>query len=540
MNENPTVEVHKLQPITKFIYTLGVLPTSYLMSMTFQEQLTWLCNYIMQTLIPAMNSNVEAVQELQQLYTDLQDYVNDYFDNLDIQTEVNNKINAMYEAGTLQEIITEYLQINGVLAFDTVADMKASENLIAGSICKTLGKLTYNDGYGYFYRVRQIINTDVIDEDNLIALYDENLVAQKIVNYNATSEIVLDVLDNLDDNITLFVGDSYGALSPTNWVTKYCDMAGLTLNTNAYNLCVGGAGFHNDLDSSNTYLNNLTNGTGSIDKSKVDKIIVCGGWNDRQLSDSQLDTLINTFMTYVKTNFPKAKVYCGMIANTGAIDPYLSTSINYREWLVRYTLPGYKNIEKYGGIYLDGVECIMHKYSLFNTTDLVHPNSNGSNELGVGIYHAVHSGSYNVNSLTYEGVLINKDTVSLHTDLANASSFNLYGYIQNNNFTFRSSGSIAFSVYKAFLATDEYIDIELGTYDATLERFRYMNYCSDIPVLCTATLNQLTYRPTYDGTLTFTKEGKIMLRLYNTYHGTCYITQLSFAKLFTTKPVLMI
>ena len=109
MNENPTVEVKKLQPITKFIYTLGVLPTSYLMTMTYQEQVTWLCNFIQQTVIPAINDDVDAIQELQQLYNDLQDYVDNYFENLDVTEEINNKLDEMFEDGDLEELIKRYI-----------------------------------------------------------------------------------------------------------------------------------------------------------------------------------------------------------------------------------------------------------------------------------------------------------------------------------------------------------------------------------------------------------------------------------------------
>ena len=109
MNEKPTIEVGKVPIITKFIYTLGVLPTSYLMTMTYEEQLTWLCNYISQTLIPAINNDVEAIQELQQLYIDLENYVNNYFDNLDVQEEIDNKLDKMIENGTFQQIISQYI-----------------------------------------------------------------------------------------------------------------------------------------------------------------------------------------------------------------------------------------------------------------------------------------------------------------------------------------------------------------------------------------------------------------------------------------------
>ena len=183
MNENPTIDVQKVRPITRFIYTLGALPTSYLMSMTYEEQLVWLCNYIAQTLIPALNSNVEAVQELQQLYIALQDYVNNYFDNLDVQEEIDNKLDNMLEQGVLQEIITEYLQINGVLAFDTVADMKIATNLVDGSTCRTLGFHSINDEGGSLYKVRQITNEDTVNEMDIIALSDINLIAEFIPSY---------------------------------------------------------------------------------------------------------------------------------------------------------------------------------------------------------------------------------------------------------------------------------------------------------------------------------------------------------------------
>lgn len=180
MNENPTIDVNKVRPITRFIYTLGALPTSYLMSMTYEEQLVWLCNYITKTLIPAINTDVEAVQELQQLYIDLQNYVNNYFDNLDVQEEINNKLDAMVESGQLADIIAQYLGLAGMITFDTVSDMKLAENLVNGSKCSTLGYHEINDGGNALYKVRTITNEDVIDEASIIALNDNTLIAELI------------------------------------------------------------------------------------------------------------------------------------------------------------------------------------------------------------------------------------------------------------------------------------------------------------------------------------------------------------------------
>ena len=107
MNDKPEIEVGKLPVITKFIYTLGVLPTSYLMSMTYQEQVTWLYNYLQTQVVPLLNTESSAIQELQTLYELLRTYVNDYFDNLDVQEEINNKLDEMVQDGTLNEIINQ-------------------------------------------------------------------------------------------------------------------------------------------------------------------------------------------------------------------------------------------------------------------------------------------------------------------------------------------------------------------------------------------------------------------------------------------------
>ena len=110
MNDKPTEQtISDLPVITRFIYTIGVLPTSYKMSMTYEEQVVWLCNYLETQVIPAVNQNGEAVEELQQLYELLRTYVNDYFDNLDVQEEINNKLDNMALSGELTDLIKRYV-----------------------------------------------------------------------------------------------------------------------------------------------------------------------------------------------------------------------------------------------------------------------------------------------------------------------------------------------------------------------------------------------------------------------------------------------
>ena len=53
------------------------------------------------------NNNISA---LYNAYNQLQDYVNHYFDNLDVQEEINNKLDNMAQDGTLTTLIAEYVK----------------------------------------------------------------------------------------------------------------------------------------------------------------------------------------------------------------------------------------------------------------------------------------------------------------------------------------------------------------------------------------------------------------------------------------------
>ena len=161
-----------------------VIPLAYDESMSYYETLCALRDYVGQ-MISAVNNNADAVTELQNKFNELQNYVDNYFNNLDVQTEINNKLDEMAESGQLEDIIAQYLEIASILAFNTIADLKNATNLNNGSFTYCYGKNTYNDGYGAFYKIRESINTDVADDENLIVLTNyPNLIAEKTPNNN--------------------------------------------------------------------------------------------------------------------------------------------------------------------------------------------------------------------------------------------------------------------------------------------------------------------------------------------------------------------
>ena len=180
MNDKIEKDVYKVQPLKKICMTIGELPTSYLDTMTYYEMLVWFTNFLRDNIIPTVNNNAEAVKELQNLFTELQNYVNNYFDNLDVQEEINNKLDKMVEDGTLQEIIADYLNSKAIFGFDTVADMKQATNLINGSYARTLGYHAKNDGGSGLYKIETVTNDDYVDGGSIIAMTDESLIARLI------------------------------------------------------------------------------------------------------------------------------------------------------------------------------------------------------------------------------------------------------------------------------------------------------------------------------------------------------------------------
>lgn len=132
MNENENLQpVEKLTPFTKMVMSIGTLPSSFYASMSYYESMVWLYEYLKNQVIPTVNNNAEAVEELQAKYLEfssgiteevtdfksyingkvdeLETYMNNYFTNLDVQQEINNKLDAMATDGTLTDLIKNYV-----------------------------------------------------------------------------------------------------------------------------------------------------------------------------------------------------------------------------------------------------------------------------------------------------------------------------------------------------------------------------------------------------------------------------------------------
>ena len=202
----------------------------------------------MNKIIEKVNQAGEQTENLTNAFIELQDYVNNYFENLDVQEEINNKLDEMADGGELAEII----------------------------------------------------NQEIFTELN-------NRVLQNTNNINTLNNQVQNIQATVTTEIVVF-GDSWSDLSVPEsvWSTYVASQLRLNLHNYAHN----GAGFvmpTNNLIE--TQINNAQNDT-TYDKNLVKYVILCGGINDyrNNVNFEILRQKIVDLYNDSKTIFPNAKI----------------------------------------------------------------------------------------------------------------------------------------------------------------------------------------------------------------------------------------
>lgn len=112
MSSNINPGVHTYTAIKPFrAWCQKVLPLVYDDSLSYYELLCKLVEYLNKVLNDLTNMG-QDITALNQAFQELQAYVNNYFDNLDVQEEINNKLDQMVQDGTLASLIFDkYLPI---------------------------------------------------------------------------------------------------------------------------------------------------------------------------------------------------------------------------------------------------------------------------------------------------------------------------------------------------------------------------------------------------------------------------------------------
>lgn len=209
--------------------------------------------------------------------------------------------------------------------------------------------------------------------------------------------------------IWLYDSIGVGVFSPayvTGFPTLIQQWGGFTLNENFFLAGASGTGF-NPPDGSLKWENILSQYElpSSIAKSAITDIYVVGGDNDvtnLNVDDpSPLNTAIQSFMNYVKTNFPNAKVHVACIAYRLTGDNYKSAALNNV----------YSQCGRYGADFIENANFILHDTTFFGD-DGIHVNQNGQNLLANYLLSVINGGGIEVTKQYRECKLIKQTWIS--------------------------------------------------------------------------------------------------------------------------------
>lgn len=124
--------------------------------------------------IDTTNYTTEQMAILTDAFNTLEDYVEHYFDNLDVQDEINNKLDAMVEDGTFAEVVGDYL----IKKLDYyLIDNTTSENDLQNILDIERAKVVeFKDGtYSFTNTLRLNSNTKLILNNAVINSGDRHL-----------------------------------------------------------------------------------------------------------------------------------------------------------------------------------------------------------------------------------------------------------------------------------------------------------------------------------------------------------------------------
>lgn len=437
-----------LPPFRSFL--ASNIPSVYDNTLSYYDELTKLIGWLDKQVVPQVNENTTGIQTLR-------DYVEHYFDNLDVQEEINNKLDEMAEDGELEEIVTHYLELAGVLCFNTLADMQDATNLIDGSFARTFGKVTYNDGKGELYKIRTMTSGDTVDGDNIVSVnFSNTIIGEK--QQSARLDAIEDSIAHIDDKEIILIGDSYlaGQSLPTPATQNFGYLLMQKLGMNSSNFHIygeGGSSFVSAGNAGHTWQSLLQSKVSEIaDVNKVTDIWFFGGYNDVTAANpAQIELAMSNCIAYAKSTFPKAEVRIALIANNAS---NLQEQVTNRNLLKNRVYNVYTNCFKYGAICVPKAQLPMQDYTLYeDNATAVHPNVQGHKDIADWLYQLIYSGD----STFYK--THNAFNLTIDSSVGTPNNFIMTEEIKNENVYAGFNGELTL----ATPISNGFGDINLGT-----------------------------------------------------------------------------
>lgn len=136
-------DVSYLRPFR--VWCQKVLPLVYDDSLSYYELLCKVVDFLNKTMEEVNQLGVD-VSNLFNAFQQLQDYVNHYFESLDVQEEINNKLDELIQNGTFTQLLKDYLPFITLSMFGAHQDGNTDDSdylIEALNLSSTTGKTLY-------------------------------------------------------------------------------------------------------------------------------------------------------------------------------------------------------------------------------------------------------------------------------------------------------------------------------------------------------------------------------------------------------------
>lgn len=207
------------RPVPPFMrYCSAIIPTMFDDSLSYYEALCALNRFIQKNLVEVINNNATVTQEYIALVDELKEYVEHYFDNLDVQEEINNKLDELVADGTLETLIGNYFYRNVKYIFPKADETSSDSNLIIyddADIKKTI-LIDANNSTAWAMLHDMLIKYQVLHLDYFIlSHYDSDHIGniQNLVTYGY---IDADTTVLMPAQVTTYSQDYLNNISSTN------------------------------------------------------------------------------------------------------------------------------------------------------------------------------------------------------------------------------------------------------------------------------------------------------------------------------------
>ena len=283
----------------------------------------------------------ETVDDYIEQFNTLHDYVHDYFDNLDVQHEVNVKIDAMVENGTMDTIINQE---------------------VFGQINTDISNL--NSKLGTLANLETPVKTSVVNAINSVIHRKYVLVGDSYLGgYNGSTTV----------NSWGYYFKQYNNISDDDCYIWYESGAGFVREGSAHNY-----NFKKLIEAKTATISNAN---------EITDFVIAGGVNDNSYDMTNITNKMSECLSYVKSNYPNARIYVGCIGNKST-----AGTAGTRNAMAVRVLNVYKKCIEYGARYLTNIEMIAHDWSNYGSDD-THMSETGYQKIGAGLMSAM-DGAY--------------------------------------------------------------------------------------------------------------------------------------------------